>query len=67
MSQPQVVLDRDHIMNLTHGRDFIGYERSIDVQISRLRTILKELSGHEAAIRTVWGEGYMLCARSDLK
>lgn len=60
MNNPETILDRDHIMNLTHGRDFMGFERSIDVQISKLRQILNDLENHTVRIRTIWGEGYML-------
>ena len=59
MSNPDTVLSRDAIMNLAKGRDFIAFERSIDVHISKLRLKVEEVSGTKNRIKTVWGTGYM--------
>lgn len=59
MSNPDTVLSRDAIMNLAKGRDFIAFERSIDVHISKLRAKVEEVSGTPNRIRTIWGTGYM--------
>lgn len=59
MAKPDQVLSRDDLMNSTKGRDFLAYERSIDVHISRIRAKLAELSGQGERIRTVWGSGYV--------
>ena len=47
-------------MNFTKGRDFMGFERSIDVHISKLRNKLDEIKAGKERIQTVWGKGYRL-------
>ena len=59
MSQPNTVLSRDQLMNLARGRDFMAFDRSIDVHISNIRAKLKSHPPLEARIKTVWGTGYM--------
>ncbi len=59
MQHPNETLSRDAIMNHTRGRDFMAYERSIDVHVSRIRAKLSELPGQSERIRTVWGQGYV--------
>lgn len=58
MERPNVTLSRDELMNLTRGRDFMAFERSIDVHVSKLRQKLTKL-GEKDRIKTVWGTGYM--------
>ncbi|MBB6623370.1 response regulator transcription factor [Clostridium gasigenes] len=50
------VYSRNDLLNLVLGYDFIGYTRTIDVHITRLRQKLKK----EVNIETVFGVGYML-------
>ncbi|MBU3107546.1 response regulator transcription factor [Clostridium gasigenes] len=50
------VYSRNDLLNLVWGYDFIGYTRTIDVHITRLRQKLKK----EVNIETVFGVGYML-------
>ncbi|MBX7059109.1 MAG: response regulator transcription factor [Leptospirales bacterium] len=59
MERPDKALSRDEIMNATRGRDFMGFERSIDVQISKLRQRLESIGAGRDRIRTVWGQGYL--------
>lgn len=59
VSQPQQILDRDQICKALHGRDALPFDRSIDVQVSRLR---QRLGDDQALIRTVRGRGYVLAA-----
>jgi two-component system OmpR family response regulator len=56
------VLDRNQLMDLTVGRDGTPYDRSIDVQVSRLRTRLREDAREPRIIKTVRSEGYVLAA-----
>ena len=67
--RPQRVLSRDRLLDLTKGRAASLFDRSIDVQIGRLRRKLEAAaSGAGALIATVRGGGYMLTAavtRSD--
>ena len=59
MTNPNTVLSRDTIMNIARGRDFLAFERSIDVHVSKLRTKVEEITGKKNLIKTVWGTGYM--------
>ncbi len=59
MGNPNTVLSRDTILNIARGRDFIAFDRSIDVHISKLRSKIENLSGDKNKIKTVWGTGYM--------
>ena len=52
-------LSRDKLMNLARGRDYSALERSIDVQVSRLRRMLEEDPANPRYIQTVWGLGYV--------
>jgi two-component system OmpR family response regulator len=54
---PQRVLNRDRLLELTKGRNAQPFDRSIDVQLSRLRKKLK----NPDLIKTVRGGGYLLC------
>ncbi len=42
VSHPREPLSRDKLMNLARGREYSAMERSIDVQISRLRRMVEE-------------------------
>jgi two-component system, OmpR family, phosphate regulon response regulator OmpR len=59
MERPNTVLTRDQIMNLAHGKDFMAFDRSIDVHIGKLRVKLEADPKSPKRIRTVWGTGYM--------
>ncbi len=59
MKRPNVVMTRDQLMNLARGRDFMAFDRSIDVHISKLRTKFKPFPNYHKCIKTVWGTGYM--------
>jgi two-component system phosphate regulon response regulator OmpR len=59
MKHPNVVMTRDQLMTLARGRDFMAFDRSIDVHISKLRAKLKPFPKYGKCIKTVWGTGYM--------
>ncbi len=63
MERPNTVLSRDTLMTLARGRDFMAFDRSIDVHISKLRAKLEALTGSRDWIRTHWGSGYMFTDR----
>jgi two-component system, OmpR family, response regulator len=65
LAHPNRVLSRDQLMELTQGREADALDRSIDVQVSRLRRRLGDGAGEAAMIRTVRGEGYVLSAPVD--
>lgn len=57
---PQTVLSRDRLLELSHNRVFTAYDRSIDVQVSRLRRKIEDESRPDPLIKTIRGVGYML-------
>ncbi|WP_237385779.1 osmolarity response regulator transcription factor OmpR [Xenorhabdus sp. Sc-CR9] len=59
VSHPREPLSRDKLMNLARGREYGAMERSIDVQVSRLRRLIEEDPAHPRYIQTVWGLGYV--------
>ncbi|NTS75828.1 two-component system response regulator OmpR [Catenovulum sp. SM1970] len=59
VTHPREPLSRDKLMNLARGRDYSALERSIDVQVSRLRRMLEEDPTNPRYIQTVWGLGYV--------
>lgn len=56
---PDRVLDRDRLLDLLKGYERSPFDRSIDVQIARLRAKIEPETKHPRYIRTVWGKGYM--------
>ena len=59
MDNPNRVLTRDQIMTLARGKDFMAFDRSIDVHISKLRAKLESDPRSPRRIKTIWGSGYM--------
>lgn len=59
VTHPREPLSRDKLMNLARGRDYSALERSIDVQVSRLRRMLEVDPASPRYIQTVWGLGYV--------
>lgn len=53
-------MSRDKLMNLARGREWSAMERSIDVQVSRLRRIIEDDPSKPRFLQTVWGVGYVL-------
>lgn len=62
LEHPNRVLSRDQLLTRLHGRGAGPYDRSIDVQIGRLRRKLGDDPAHPQVIRSVRGSGYMLAA-----
>ena len=58
-SHPREPMSRDKLMELARGREHESYDRSIDVQVSRLRRLLGEDPQSPRYIQTVWGFGYV--------
>lgn len=56
---PYQPLSRERLRELARGRDSGSDERSIDVQISRLRKMIEAPAGRPKHIQTVWGAGYV--------
>jgi two-component system OmpR family response regulator len=62
LGHPNRVLTRDQLLNFTKGRDADPFDRSVDLQISRLRQKLREDAKAPMLIKTVRNEGYVLAA-----
>ncbi len=53
------VLSREEIVSQMRGIEYDGFNRSVDILISRLRKKLNDDSGKPTKIKTVWGKGYI--------
>jgi len=62
VEHPNRVLDRNQLMDLTLGRESTPFDRSIDVQMSRLRARLRDEGRDSRIIKTVRNEGYVFAA-----
>ncbi len=60
--RPNRVLSREQLLDLTRGRTASPLDRSIDIQISRLRRKIEENPRLPALIQTVRAEGYVFTA-----
>ncbi|MCX7693374.1 two-component system response regulator OmpR [Tepidimonas taiwanensis] len=56
---PRQPMSRDKLAQLARGREFEPFDRSLDVQISRLRKLIEPDPANPRYIQTVWGVGYM--------
>ncbi len=63
LDHPNRVLNRDQLVDLTQGKAADPLDRSIDVQVSRLRHRLGDDSREPRLIKTVRGEGYVLAVK----
>ncbi|WP_431273058.1 winged helix-turn-helix domain-containing protein [Variovorax ureilyticus] len=62
-SHPNRVLTRDFLLESTRGREAGPFDRTIDVQIGRLRRKLEADPGNPQIIKSVRGAGYILVAK----
>lgn len=56
---PRQPLSREKLAQLARGRDFEPFDRSLDVQVSRLRKLIEADPTAPRYIQTVWGVGYV--------
>jgi len=56
---PKLPMTREKLAQLARGRDFEPFDRSLDVQISRLRKMIEVDPASPKIIQTVWGVGYV--------
>ena len=59
LEAPQRVLTRDQLMDVAKNKMANGYDRAIDIQVSRLRRKIDTNEDDQAMIKTVRGSGYM--------
>ncbi len=62
VEHPQRVLSRDQLLDLARGRTAAPFDRSIDVQVSRLRRKMEHDPTEPLLIKTVRGGGYLFAA-----
>jgi two-component system OmpR family response regulator len=60
---PQRVLTRDQLLDLARGRTAVPFDRSIDVQVSRLRRKIEADPTEPLLIKTVRGGGYLFAGQ----
>jgi two-component system phosphate regulon response regulator OmpR len=63
--RPNRVLDRDTLLDLLKGYERSPFDRSIDVQVARLRAKIEPDTKRPSYIRTVWGKGYMFTPQGE--
>ncbi len=56
---PRQPLSREKLALLARGREFEPFDRSLDVQVSRLRKLIELDAAAPRYIQTVWGVGYV--------
>ena len=56
---PRIPLSREKLAQLSRGREFEPFDRSLDVQVSRLRKLVEVDAAAPRYIQTVWGVGYV--------
>jgi two-component system phosphate regulon response regulator OmpR len=62
---PRQPLSRDRLMQLARGRELDVFDRSIDVQVSRLRRLIEPDPSHPRYLQTMWGFGYVFIPDGD--
>lgn len=61
VAHPNRALTRDQLLDYARHRDSAAFDRSIDVQVGRLRRKIEQNPKRPALIKTVRNVGYMLC------
>lgn len=56
---PRQPLSREKLAQLARGREFEPFDRSLDVQVSRLRKLIEVDATAPRYLQTVWGVGYV--------
>ena len=56
---PQITLTREQLLDLTRGRSAVAFDRSIDMQITRLRRKIEADPDQPEFIKTIRNKGYI--------
>jgi two-component system phosphate regulon response regulator OmpR len=64
-SHPRQPLSRERLFSLSRRRSFVIADRSMDIQISRLRRLIEVDVSRPCYIQTVWGFGYVFVPEGD--
>lgn len=62
VERPQIILNRDQLLDMTKGRESGTFDRSIDVQLSRLRYKIETDPKRPMLLKTIRNGGYMFTA-----
>jgi two-component system phosphate regulon response regulator OmpR len=62
---PGRVLSRDQIMDALKGHPLEAFDRSIDVHISRIRSVIEDDAKNPKRVLTVRGSGYVFARKQD--
>ncbi len=62
---PGRVLSRDQIMDALKGHPLEAFDRSIDVHISRIRSVIEDDAKNPRRVLTVRGSGYVFARKQD--
>ncbi len=54
------VVARSELMMLLRGYEYDGFDRTVDLRISKLRKKLQDNTSQPYRIKTIWGKGYLL-------
>jgi two-component system phosphate regulon response regulator OmpR len=65
VEHPNQMLHRDRLLDLLKGYERNPFDRSIDVQVARLRAKIEPNKKQPRYIRTVWGRGYMFTPQTE--
>lgn len=58
IENPEKAFNRDELLDMIWGYNYIGENKIIDVNIRRLRSKIEDDPSHPIWIETVWGTGY---------
>ena len=56
---PQVALSREQLLNLTRSRNIVAFDRSIDMQVTRLRRKIEADPENPELVKTIRNKGYI--------
>lgn len=59
VEHPQTILTREHLVELSRGRGSDGFDRSVDILVSRLRRKIEPNAKEPRMIKTVRSGGYL--------
>ncbi|MFT4810504.1 MAG: two-component system OmpR family response regulator, partial [Paraglaciecola sp.] len=52
-------VNRNELVKAIRGIDYDGFDRSMDIIVSRLRKKLGDDANNPFRIKTIWGQGYL--------
>jgi len=54
------IVARSELMMLLKGYEYDGFDRTVDLRVSKLRKKLQDNTSQPYRIKTIWGKGYLL-------